>query len=80
MLGDVPPAERGSIPAGAAGNETGLRILEVAGPELLIPYQAPAGDPGPVGRVEYVAVHLATPDGGKGIYLGSAAIRLASAP
>jgi hypothetical protein len=80
VLGDVPPNQRGSIPAGVAGNETGLRILDVTGPELLIPYQAPAGDPGPVGRIEYVAVHLATPDGGKGIFLGSAAIHLVGAP
>ena len=80
VLGDVPPVQRGSIPAGAAGDETGVRILDLTGPELLIPYQAPAGDPGPVGRIEYVAVHLATPDGGKGVYLGSAAIRLLAAP
>src|SRR5205807_457388 len=56
--------------------ETGLRILAIAGPRLAIPYVAPAGNPGPAGRTEYVAVHLATPARGRGLFLGSAAIQL----
>jgi hypothetical protein len=76
VLADVPPDQRGTIPAGAAGAETGLRILDVAGPQLVVPYQTPAGNPGPAGRIEYVAVHLATSDNTSGVFLGSAAIRL----
>ena len=79
MLADVPLAARGTIPAGDDGVETGVRILPVT-PDMALPYQAPAGDPGANGRIEYLAVHLATPDGHKGLYLGSAPIRLAPAP
>lgn len=76
VLADVPPDQRGSIPAGIAGAETGLRILDVAGPHLAVPYTAPAGNPGPAGRIEYVAVHLATSANTSGVFIGSAAIRL----
>jgi hypothetical protein len=76
VLADVPPAQRGTITAGVAGNETGLRVLDAAGPRLVIPYRAPVANPGAAGRTEYVAVHLATADNGKGVFLGSAAIRL----
>jgi hypothetical protein len=76
VLADVPPDQRGTIPAGVAGAETGLRILDVAGPHLAVPYHAPAGNPGPAGRLEYVAVHLATAANTSGVFLGSAAIRL----
>jgi hypothetical protein len=76
VLADVPPDQRGTIPAGVAGAETGLRILDVAGPQLAVPYQAPASNPGPAGRIEYVAVHLAMSDNTSGVFLGSVAIRL----
>ena len=76
VLADVPPAQRGTIPAGVAGAETGTRILTVSGPRLAVPYQAPAGNPGPSGRIEYVAVHLATTANTTGVFLGAAAIRL----
>lgn len=79
VLADVPIGERGTVPAGAAGEETGLRILP-GGEEVAIPYRAPAGDPGPNGRTEYLAIHLARPDGGRGLFLGSAAIRLVPEP
>src|SRR5262249_7381323 len=80
VVSDVPPAQRGTIPAGAPGDGTGLRIIEVTGPQVSIPYQAPASDPGPAGRTEYVAVHLATPTGSQGLFLGSAAIHLVTGP
>ena len=38
-------------------------------------YQAPAA-PIARGRTEYVAIHLATPDGHRGIFIGSIAMRL----
>lgn len=76
VLSDVPPAQRGTIPAGVASTETGVRIVDVTTPVVAIPYLAPAGDPGPGGRTEYVAIHLAMPDNAKGLFLGSAAIRL----
>lgn len=79
VLADVPLQLRGTIPAGAAGTEVGVRIVP-ASPETAIPYKAPAGNPGPAGRLEYVAVHLATPDGRKGVYLGAAPIQLVPAP
>ncbi|MES2443248.1 MAG: hypothetical protein V4574_10495 [Pseudomonadota bacterium] len=93
VLADVPLAARGTIAAGVDGNEAGVRIVAAAAetvtengaatgtaPPTVIPYQAPAGNPGPAGRLEYVAFHLATPDGGKGLYLGSAPIQLVPAP
>lgn len=71
---DVAPADRGSIPTGEAGPETGLRLITAAGPVTVLFYQAPAIIPAT--RVEYVAVHLATADGRRGVLLGTAAIRL----
>jgi hypothetical protein len=76
VLADVPPGQRGTIPTGTAGAETGVRILEVTGLHLAVQYQAPAGNPGPAGRIEHVAVHLATSSNTSGVLLGSVAIRL----
>lgn len=79
VLADVPVAERGTVPGGADGMETGVRILP-GGEEVAIVYRAPAGDPGPNGRTEYLAIHLARPDGGRGLFLGSAPISLVPEP
>ncbi len=79
VLADVPLPLRGTIGMGTAGAETGVRIVP-ASPEVAIAYTAPAGNPGPAGRLEYVAVHLATPDGRKGVYLGAVPIQLVPAP
>lgn len=76
MLADVPLDQRGTIAAAAAGAEPGLFIVAATFPETTIGYKAPAGDPGPAGRTESLAIHLATPKGGKGLLLGSATIRL----
>jgi len=73
---DVAPAERGSIAGGAPGAETGFRIIELTPPETSIRYQAPASVNR--SRLEYVAIHLATPDGQRGAFLGSVAVRLES--
>ena len=75
VVSDLPPAQRGHITNGEAGTETGLRLIAATAPETVIAYSAPAGDLG-VSRVEFVAVHLATPDKRKGELLGSAAIQL----
>lgn len=80
VLADVPPAQRGVVTAGVPGAETGVRVLDLTASRLVIPYQAPAADPGPMGRLEYVAVHLATPGNDRGLFLGSAAIQLVGAP
>lgn len=80
VLADVPAAQRGTVPNSLAGTEAGVRIVPAGQPRVEIRYRAPAGDPGPDGRIEYLAVHLATPERAKGLYLGSAAIRLAAAP
>lgn len=73
VASDLPLAERGIITSGVPGPETGLRLVDAVNPETVMSYQAPAtvGTP-----VEFVAVHLATPDGRRGLFLGSAAIRL----
>jgi hypothetical protein len=75
VLSDAPPAQRGTILGGSAGQESGLRIIDVTPPLTVISYQAPA-DAISRARVEYVSVHLATPDGHRGIFIGSAAVRL----
>ena len=75
VAGDAPPAQRGTIAGGTAGAETGFRIIDVTPPETVITYHAPAGGIGAT-RIEYVAIHLATPDLHRGVFLGSTAIRL----
>jgi len=74
VLSDVSPAERGVIPSGGAGSETGVRLIDVANPVTLFDYRAPAQVAH--NRVEYVAVHLATPDGLRGVLLGTVALQL----
>jgi hypothetical protein len=73
VLSSVPPASRGTISSGAGGAETGVRIVPVTQPETSIIYQAPALASGE--RVEYVAIHYATPDNKAGVFLGSIAVR-----
>jgi len=75
VMSDAPPAQRGSITGGTPGAETGFRIIEVTPPETTISYQAPATGISRT-RIEYVAIHLATPDSHRGVFLGSTAIRL----
>jgi hypothetical protein len=75
VVSDLPPGQRGAITGGDPGMETGVRLLPVTLPETVVTYTAPAGNPG-AARIEFVAIHLATPEGKKGIFLGSAAVRL----
>lgn len=75
VLSDAPPAQRGSISGGSTGQESGFRIIDVTQPTTEITYQAPAAAVSRT-RTEYVAVHLATPDGHSGVLLGSVAVRL----
>jgi hypothetical protein len=75
VLSDAPPAQRGVISSGSAGQETGFRIIDVAPQTTAITYQTPAAAIARM-RIEYVAVHLATPDGHSGVFLGSVALRL----
>ena len=75
VISDLPAAQRGAIASGNDGAETGLKIVAVTPPETTMQYTAPAGELGAT-RVEYVAVHLATPDKQRGVFLGSAAIHL----
>jgi hypothetical protein len=75
VLSDASPAQRGVIGGGSAGQETGFRIIDVAPQTTAITYQAPAAAIARA-RIEYVAVHLATPDGHSGVFLGSIALRL----
>lgn len=75
VLSDAAPAQRGTISGGNAGKETGFRIIDVTPPQTTITYQAPAGEINR-SRIEYVAVHLATPDRHSGVFIGSFAMRL----
>ncbi|MDX1655811.1 MAG: hypothetical protein R3310_11435 [Candidatus Competibacteraceae bacterium] len=79
VLSDSPPAQRGTISGATAGQESGLGLVEVAQPETLITYQAPQDGIDRL-RIEYVVIHLATPDNHRGIFLGSTAIRLEPSP
>lgn len=75
VLGDLPPGQRGTIVSGSEGGEAGVRIVAVTPPRTSLDYVAPAS-PGRAGRIEYVAVHLATPDRLRGLFLGSTPIRV----
>lgn len=75
VLSDVPPAQSGSITGGSAAAETGARLIDVTPPETRLTYQAPAAAVAR-SRIEYVAVHLATPEGQRGVFIGSVALRL----
>lgn len=75
---DLPPADRGRIDGGAAGSDQGVRIVAVADSGTTITYQAPTAPLGNT-RVEFVVVHLATPDGHTGVFLDAIPIRLVSA-
>lgn len=75
VVSDLPPDERGAITSGRAGLEVGVRIVAVSAPETVVAYSAPAGELGAT-RAEAVAVHLATPEGARGLFLGSAAVLL----
>lgn len=75
VTSDLPPAQRGRLDGGTAGTPSGTRIVTLTGPATDITYVAPAGDLGTV-RVEFVAVHLATPEGDAGVFLDSLALRL----
>lgn len=75
VVSDLPPAERGQITSGEPGAETGSQIVTTTEPETIIVYKAPTGNIGST-RLEFVAVHLATPEKKSGLFLGSAAVRL----
>jgi hypothetical protein len=75
VVSDLPPDERGAITSGQPGLEVGVRIVAVSEPETVAAYRAPAGELGAT-RAEAVAVHLATPEGARGLFLGSAAVLL----
>jgi len=75
VLGDLPPEERGKVASGTAAPDAAFRLHTVGDAPVEIAYAAP---PGAVTRprTEYVAVHLATPDGAAGVFLGSTPIRI----
>lgn len=76
IVSDLPMGQRGSIASGDPGAETGFRLVTLGESETVVDYTAPTGDLGTT-RVEFVAIHLATPSGHAGIFLGSAAVTLA---
>jgi hypothetical protein len=76
VVSDLPPAQRGAIASGTAATEAGVRLVPAGDAEVSVAYQAPTGDIGAT-RSEQVSVHLARPDGTRGVFLGSAAIVLA---
>ena len=76
VLSDLPPDQRGTISSGEPSTTAGFRIVTAAAGETTVVYNAPVGNIGAT-RHEYVAVHLATPQQNVGVFLGSAAVRLA---
>lgn len=74
VLSDLPPDQRGVITSGEAGAETGSRIVVGGATETIVTFQASALAPDQP-RTEYIAVHLATPDRLRGLFLGSAAVQ-----
>ena len=73
VLSSAPPADRGVIENGAAAAETGVRLVRAA-PGAGVVYRAPALAQGE--RLEYVAIHYATPDGKRGGFLTTFAVRV----
>jgi hypothetical protein len=78
VTSDLPPADRGRIDTGTAGLDQGVRIVPLGGPDTTVTYRAPTASLGTT-RVEFVAVHLATPDGDTGVFLDALPIRLVPA-
>lgn len=72
VISDLPPAERGTVTGGEPGAEPGLRLVSLAAAETEIAYAAPASGP----AVEFIAVHLARPDGRAGPFLDAAAVTI----
>lgn len=77
VTSDLPPADRGRIGGGAPGAAEGVRIVPVAGDggAVTVTYSAPTVALGAT-SVEFVAVHLATPEGDAGVFLDALPIRL----
>ena len=78
VVSDLPFGQRGVIASGNPGVETGFKIIPAADPETVIDYTAPTGSLGAT-RVEFVAIHMAMPDGHSGAFLGSVAVPLVQA-
>lgn len=77
VTSDLPPAERGQLTGGTAGTEAGVRIVPLDGPLTTVTYVAPTAALGAV-RVEFVAVHYATRELGRGVLIDALPIRLVS--
>jgi hypothetical protein len=75
VLSDVPPNQRGSIAGGAAGAESGSRVIPAAAGSAEVQYVAPAAGVSGM-RIEFVSIYLATPQGKAGAFLGSVAVRV----
>ena len=78
VTSDLPPADRGRIDGGAAGTEPGVRIVPIDDAVTTVTYRAPTASLGTVG-VELVAVHYATREGGRGVFIDALPIRLVEA-
>lgn len=75
VLSDVPPNQRGTIANGVPGAEAGSRVVTVTGPSTDVQYVAPTTGVSGM-RVEFLAIHAATPEGRAGVFLGSVAVRV----
>lgn len=76
VASDLTPAQRGTIVSGLPGPEGDGRLHAVLGAETVAEYRAPlAADLGAI-RQEVINVHLATPDGRRGLFLGAIVVRL----
>ena len=75
VISDLPIGQRGQLQGGTAGTETGLRLIPSVDGAASFIYAAPAGDPGAT-RAETVAIHIATPEGGRGVFIGGVTVGL----
>lgn len=74
---DLPQAERGRIASGTEGTEAGVRLIAAADGAWVAQYAAPTGALGTT-RSETIAVHIATPEGGRGLFLGGLTVGLSA--
>jgi hypothetical protein len=75
VMSDLPPDQRGQVLGGDDGAETGLRLISTVNGAAVFTYAAPAGDLRTV-TAETVAVHVATPEGHRGVFLGGVTVGL----
>jgi len=75
VTSDLPPADRGRVTGGTPGTDPGVQIVSITEPVSTVTYTAPSVPLGDV-RVEFLTVHYATREGGRGVLIDTLPIRL----